>query len=103
MVTKKKNIKTATSLTAKQKRNFFFAFWGVFAVGILSIILVFVLIANGAIGYLPPLEELQNPKNKYASEISDIFKQVSTTYYGPMPDSYDEFEIIANYEGRTKK
>lgn len=45
-----------------------------------------------------------NPGNyKYASEISDIFKQVSTTYYGPMPDSYDEFEIIANYEDRTKK
>ncbi|MBQ5925489.1 MAG: transglycosylase domain-containing protein, partial [Paludibacteraceae bacterium] len=38
-------------------------------VGILSVTLVFVLIANGAIGYLPPLEELQNPKNKFASEI----------------------------------
>ena len=69
MVAKTKKTKTATCLTAKQKRNFLFAFWGAFVVGILSIILVFVLITNGAIGYLPPLEELQNPKNKYASEI----------------------------------
>ena len=63
MVAKTKKTKTATCLTAKQKRNFLFAFWGAFVVGILSIILVFVLITNGAIGYLPPLEELQNPKN----------------------------------------
>ena len=69
MVAKKKNTKIASPLTAKQKRNFFFAFWGLFTLGILSIVLIFVMIANGAIGYLPPLEELQNPKNKYASEI----------------------------------
>ena len=69
MIAKKKNTQTASPLTAKQKRNFIFTFWGLFIVGILSIVLIFVLIANGAIGYLPPLEELQNPKNKYASEI----------------------------------
>ena len=67
MGAKTKNTKTAALLTAKQKRNFFLAFWGLFLLGILSIVLVFVLIANGAIGYLPPLEELQNPKNKYAA------------------------------------
>ena len=69
MATKKKNTKTPSNLTTKQKRNFILTFWGLFVAGILSVVLIFVLIANGVIGYLPPLDELQNPKNKYASEI----------------------------------
>ena len=66
---KKKNSTSTSPLTSKQKRNFLLAFWGLFLAGVLSITLIFVLIANGAIGYLPPLEELQNPKNKFATEI----------------------------------
>lgn len=55
--------------TKKQKQKFFIVFWLICTVGIASVFLIFNLIANGVIGYLPPLEELQNPKNKYASEI----------------------------------
>ena len=64
-----KNTKSTSNLTSKQKRNFFLVFWGLILAGFLSVVLVFVLIANGVIGYMPPLDELQNPKNKYASEI----------------------------------
>jgi penicillin-binding protein 1A len=31
--------------------------------------MMFILIANGVIGYIPDIEELQNPKNKYATEL----------------------------------
>lgn len=51
------------------KSKFLKIFWGVFAAGLLAIVVIFILIANGAIGYLPPIDELQNPKNKYATEI----------------------------------
>ncbi|MCQ2346474.1 MAG: transglycosylase domain-containing protein [Paludibacteraceae bacterium] len=44
-------------------------FWGIFAAGCVFLILLFWMITKGWIGYLPPLEELQNPKNKFASEI----------------------------------
>jgi penicillin-binding protein 1A len=44
-------------------------FWMSFAGLILFIILFFVAIYNGWIGYMPPLSELQNPRNHYASEI----------------------------------
>ena len=44
-------------------------FWGLFGVGILSIVLIFVFIWIGWIGYLPPIDELQNPINKYATEL----------------------------------
>ena len=45
------------------------AFWITFASFILLIVMVFVAIANGWIGYLPPINELQNPNNHFASEI----------------------------------
>lgn len=73
--------KTASSLTGKQKRNFFLIFWSLFLFGIGSVILIFVLIADGAIGYLPPVEELQNPKNKYASEIIASDGELLGTFY----------------------
>lgn len=44
-------------------------FWRFFVFGILCIVLMFVFINIGWIGYLPPLDELQNPRSKYASEI----------------------------------
>jgi len=44
-------------------------FWILFILGVAAVFGVFSLIANGKIGYLPPIEELQNPKNKFASEI----------------------------------
>ena len=44
-------------------------FWGLFAAGVLALYLIFVSIVRGWVGYLPPLDELQNPKNTYASEI----------------------------------
>lgn len=72
MTTQKKKTATkqsASSLTKRQKRNFFVGFWLICIVGIATVFLIFNLIANGVIGYLPPVEELQNPKNKYASEI----------------------------------
>ena len=44
-------------------------FWKLFGFGILCLVLLFAFISFGWIGYLPPLEELQNPQNKFASEI----------------------------------
>lgn len=44
-------------------------FWGILLGGSAFLFLLFALIVNGSIGYLPPLEELQNPKNRYASEV----------------------------------
>ena len=49
--------------------KFLLWFWGLFLAGVLALYLIFVSIVNGWVGYLPPLDELQNPKNTYASEI----------------------------------
>jgi penicillin-binding protein 1A len=53
--------------------------WLLFLFGILSTVLIFVLIANGKIGYMPPVEDLENPINKYASQVFSVdLKQLGT-------------------------
>ena len=51
------------------KAKFMVWFWSLFIGGCLFLYLLFVSIDKGWIGYLPPLEELQNPKNKFATEV----------------------------------
>ncbi len=68
-----------------QKSNFRIkfrrAFWGLFAFGILCLALMFLFINLGWIGYLPPIDELQNPKNKYATEVYSSDLQVLGGYF----------------------
>ncbi|MCQ2342168.1 MAG: transglycosylase domain-containing protein [Paludibacteraceae bacterium] len=56
-------------------------FWGIFAAGCLVVVLIFWMISKGWLGYLPPLEELQNPKNRYASEVFSSDMQSLGRYY----------------------
>ncbi len=44
-------------------------FWWVFGIGVAVILLFFFLVYNGVIGYMPPVEELRNPQDKFASVI----------------------------------
>ncbi|OJV35455.1 MAG: penicillin-binding protein [Bacteroidales bacterium 36-12] len=44
-------------------------FWIAFSVGILFIALIFFFISIGWLGYLPAIDQLQNPINKYATEL----------------------------------
>ena len=62
-------------------KQFLLWFWGIFFGGILLIWLIMWLITRGVLGYLPPLEELQNPKNTFASEIISSDMQSLGRYY----------------------
>jgi penicillin-binding protein 1A len=55
-------------------------FWILFALAIVSLTLVFTLISKGIIGYMPPVEDLENPINKYASQIISVDLQTMGTY-----------------------
>lgn len=57
-------------------------FWAIFILGVSSVILLFVLIKNGAIGYMPPYEEIENPTEKYATRVfSSDMQQLFKYYY----------------------
>ena len=43
--------------------------WGILIGGILVTVLYFTAVSKGWIGYMPPIEELENPINKFASQI----------------------------------
>ena len=55
--------------------------WGILITGILTVVLIFWLISKGMLGYLPPLDELQNPKNKFATEIISADMQSLGRFY----------------------
>jgi penicillin-binding protein 1A len=62
-------------------KKFLAWFWSIFCIGILAIVLVFWMITQGLLGYLPPLDELQNPKNKFATEVISSDMQLLGRYY----------------------
>lgn len=67
--TKKRNSKTIIKVL-----------WGVFGAAILSVVLIFTLISVGAIGYMPDIEDLENPIDKYASQLYSSDGQMMGTY-----------------------
>ena len=50
-------------------KRFILFCWVLFFTGVIAVGALFLLIAKGKIGYMPPIEELENPKSKYASVI----------------------------------
>ncbi|MDR2805780.1 MAG: transglycosylase domain-containing protein [Dysgonamonadaceae bacterium] len=55
-------------------------FWITFGVLLVSVFLFFLMIARGWIGYLPPVEDLENPIDKYASRVVSADLQTMGTY-----------------------
>ncbi len=58
-----------TKSTPSTFKKFLLIFWISFSSIFLFITLLFILIAYGKLGYMPDIAELQNPKNKFATEI----------------------------------
>lgn len=56
-------------------------FWLLFALGVIISIIIFTLISTGVIGYMPPIEELENPKNSFATEVYTSDGEVLNTFY----------------------
>ena len=51
------------------RRIFVYTLWGLLAIIVLVATLSFWGIASGKIGYMPPLEDLQNPISRFATQI----------------------------------
>jgi penicillin-binding protein 1A len=67
-------------MTSKVKKSIIVGFWILYAVLFLVVIITFAAIANGSIGYMPPVEQLENPIDKYASQIISSDGKVLGTY-----------------------
>ncbi len=50
-------------------RKIIITIWILFAIGLIAVFTIFTAISKGWIGYMPPIEELENPNYKFATEI----------------------------------
>ena len=51
------------------RKTFIFTLWALLLLGLFAVVGVFTAIAKGWIGYVPPIEELENPNLKFATQV----------------------------------
>ncbi|TVZ52572.1 penicillin-binding protein 1A [Dokdonia sp. Hel_I_53] len=77
--------KRATSKKPKKTTNnngkYISWFWRIFAVGILSVVMLFLLASWNVFGELPSFEELENPESNLATKIISVDGKLLGTYY----------------------
>ena len=54
--------------------------WAFLGASVLTAVVAFWAIAKGWIGYMPPIEELQNPINRYATQIYSADGKIMGTW-----------------------
>ena len=62
-------------------RKYILIFWALFVAAILSIVILFTLIAKGKLGYMPTFEELENPQSNLASEVYSADGELLGKYF----------------------
>jgi penicillin-binding protein 1A len=67
-------------------------FWYVYATGVLAIVLMFFMIAQGWLGFMPSFEDLENPESLLASEVVSSDGVVLGKYF------YKENRSFVSYE-----
>ena len=61
-------------------KKLIYVLWGLFAVGLVTLFLLFYSITKGWIGFVPPVEELENPDYKFATQIISSDGKLLSTY-----------------------
>ena len=67
--------------------------WTLLLLGVIATGIVFWAIADGRIGYMPPIEELQNPINRFASQVYSADGKMLGTY-----SLSRENRVMVNYD-----
>lgn len=93
----KKSSKTSAS---KYDRNMKIVkwMWGIFGGIVFLMLIFFILVYNGIIGYMPPVEELKNPKDNYASVIySADGEEMGRFFRGTGNRMYADYDEISQH------
>lgn len=71
------------NLTPKRRGYLIVTLWSLAGLFVFASILVFIAIGKGMIGYVPPIEQLENPIDRYATQvISSDGKMLGSYSYG---------------------
>ena len=72
--------------------------WIAFGVLVVLAVIAFAMIAWGWIGYMPPIEDMENPKDKFASEIYSSDMEVLGRFYQSKSNRvYVHYDEISPY------
>ncbi|MFV0390708.1 MAG: transglycosylase domain-containing protein [Paludibacteraceae bacterium] len=84
------------ALSVEKRNTFSKYFWRIFSIGIGFVVLLFLLISIGWVGYLPDIVQLQNPIDKSATEIYSSDMQLVGRFYkgqgNRVPINYNEID-----------
>ena len=69
-------------------------FWSVVLVGIIGVFVFFWLISAGKLGFMPTFEELENPNNRFASEVYFADGPIMNRYFEKENRKYIEYREI---------
>ena len=78
----------------KKYWKFFVIFWSVVLVGIIGVFVFFWLISAGKLGFMPTFEELENPNNRFASEVYFADGPIRNRYFEKENRKYIEYREI---------
>ena len=78
----------------KKYWKFFVIFWSVVLVGIIGVFVFFWLISAGKLGFMPTFEELENPNNRFASEVYFADGPIMNRYFEKENRNYIEYREI---------
>ncbi|MCK9414307.1 MAG: transglycosylase domain-containing protein [Prolixibacteraceae bacterium] len=76
-------------------KKYLIVFWSVFAAGVLAIVILFTLISDGKLGYMPTLTELENIESSLASEVYTADSLVMRRYYYKENRTFTSFDAIS--------
>ncbi len=74
------------------RKKITYILWGLTALFVVGTSLFFTAIWNGWVGYVPPIEELENPIRKYASQVISSDGELLGTW------SYNENRMVTKYD-----
>ena len=89
-------LKKSIGDTSRIVRYMWYAFGGI----VVLVVAAFAMIAWGWIGYMPPIEDMENPKDKFASEIYSSDMEVIGRFY--QSKSNRVYALIATEDIRFK-
>ena len=80
------------------RKTLIFTLWAILFLAVAGVALLFTAIAKGKIGYVPPVEELENPNLKFATQIiSDDGVTLGTYSYSTDNRIYVGYEDLSPY------
>ena len=84
-------------MTGKEQalRKYIKIFWSLFGIGILLIIILFSLVANGKLGFMPSFTELENIETSLASEVYSCDSVVIRKFFYKENRTYVPYEQIS--------